>query len=100
MAWRPKIRGRRSSTPPPATPVVKEIGSKLTAKDAAYIKGQLGAGASQSWLAMRYAVSSVTILNIGAGKKWAGVIAAAGELEGPPKGTHVKKWLEAHGRVT
>lgn len=127
MKWRPTIRGRGKARPKSAlaeellrerldakensfvtrrlAQLTKENVAKprppnvvLSACDAGYIKGQLAAGASQSWLAMKFGVSGVTVLNIGRGKKWADVPTPELELEGPPKGTHVKKWLAENGR--
>ena len=68
---------------------------KLTKENVEFIKGQLSAGASHTWLAEKFGVSSVTIHHISKGKVWADVKAPIAELEGPPKGAHNWRWDES-----
>lgn len=62
---------------------------KLTIRDAAYIKGQLAAGASLTWLAQKFGVTVQTINRISQGKIWVQVEAPTLELEGPPRNMRI-----------
>lgn len=67
---------------------------KLTVADVEYIKGQIEAGANQTWLSKKFGVSAVMITLIAKGQTWKDVEAPIAELEGPPKGVHKERWAE------
>lgn len=66
----------------------------LTEDDASYIKGQLAAGASKSWLAAKFKVSVNNIHLIATGRNWKSARTPHARLEGPPKGAHRSRWVE------
>jgi len=66
----------------------KRSNSKITERDAAYIKGQLAAGAKCTWLAEKFGVSTASVTNIKKGRLWPHVETPEMELEGPVKFSH------------